>query len=161
VSPNRLSPAAPFLLFIAALLPLASGAGQQGGGGAGNGLARTPPPTRQEAPGEGVLCGLAIAEMVAETGRRCFPGQDAAVQAELARSEARIEDYVLRNSRIDRAALDRFRRHQLRSVGRPSFCRGDVAGIYRSAVGEGVARLRAGTDILLARPGPPSWGDCI
>jgi hypothetical protein len=158
--------AGPVLLFAAALLPLASGASQSGDGNmagnmAGNSLAGAPAPLRESAPGEGVICALAITIAVAEIGRRCFPGQDAAVQAELARTEARIEDYVLRNAPANRAALDRFRRDQLGSgVGTP-FCEGDAAGMYRAIAGEGVARIRAGADRLLARQGRPTWGDCL
>ena len=157
--------AGPFLLFAAALLPLAAGAGRGAGGMTGdmaaNGLAGAPAPPRESAPGEGVICALAVTVVVAETGRRCFTGQDAAVQAELARTEARIEDYVLRNTAADRAALDRFRRDQIRSGVERPLCESDAAGMYRAIAGEGVAKLRAGTDRLLARQGTPSWGSCF
>ncbi|HEV7660936.1 MAG TPA: hypothetical protein VGO55_13940 [Allosphingosinicella sp.] len=83
------------------------------------------------------------------------------MQADLARTEARIEDYVLRNAPTNRAALDRFRRDQLGSGAEASFCEGDAAGMYRVVAGQGVARMRADTDRLLARQGPPTWGDCL
>lgn len=54
---------------------------------------------REPPDGEGVICSWATMTAVAEVGDTCFPGQNPALQAELRRSVARIDQYVLRNDR--------------------------------------------------------------
>jgi len=72
--------------------------------------AEAPPDPAAERPaGEGVLCMMAIANAMAEVGRRCRPGEDPEFQAELARSIARFDDYVQRNAPATPADLAAFR----------------------------------------------------
>ncbi|WP_166038070.1 hypothetical protein [Sphingosinicella sp. YJ22] len=112
--------------------------------------------------GTGVICIMAIFNAVAEVGRRCFPGQDPEFQAELGRAVDQIDQYVLRNSAATPADLERFKQEQA-NVGEPSaaVCRSEVIGMYRNLARRGTASLRSETEALVARPGPPEWGDCL
>jgi hypothetical protein len=119
-------------------------------------------PTRVRPPGEGVICAMGLYNIIAEVGRRCMPGQDPAFQAELNRAITQIDDYVLRNSTLTPADLNRFKREQA-LLGAPEarLCRNDLIAQYRHAASMGGDRLREETRLLLARPGPPTWGDCL
>ena len=120
---------------------------------------------REPLPGQGVICSMAILNAMAEVGRRCFPGQNPEFQAELARATALIDDYVLRNSDWTPADLERFKREQAHvgdTEAFPSLCHDrDVVGMYRQMAASDLAQTRADTDRMLARPGRPTWGDCL
>jgi hypothetical protein len=112
-------------------------------------------------PGEGVMCALAIYGVVDQVGRRCFPGQDAPMQAEIGRAVAKLDGYVLANGWTAKD-LARFKRDQT-WVDEPNdkLCKGDPADLYRGMAAADLAELRAGVDAQVSRPGKPTWGDCL
>ena len=116
----------------------------------------------EPAPGEGVICHMGIYNMLAEYGRRCSPPPKPEFQAELERSIVRIDEYVLANSKISRDQIAAFKLKQSR-VGAPdaSICRADFGEMYQSASKASATELRDSVDKLLARPGEPTWGDCL
>ena len=122
----------------------------------------TEPPPATIAASTGVICMMAIFNAVAEVGRQCFSGQDPEFQAELRRTVDQIDQYVLRNSPATPADLERFKREQA-NIGEPqaAVCQPEMIGMYRDMANLGAARLRSEADALLARPGPPEWGDCL
>ena len=100
---------------------------------------------------------------VAEVGDACFPGQNPALQAELRRSVARIDQYVLRNDRsMTSDKMAEFKRQQ-GHVGAPAaqVCVADAIQLYRSVEKVGAAKLSASVDAILARDGEPTWGTCL
>lgn len=112
--------------------------------------------------GEGVLCAAALYSVADEVGRRCFPGKDAAFQAELARSLAATDDYILRDPAWTKDGLDRFRNEQGGAgASNESLCRGDTVMIYKALAAAGPNALRSSTNKLISRPGKPAWGDCL
>ena len=117
--------------------------------------------TREAPPGEGVMCALAIYGVADQVGRRCFPGQDAAMQAEIGRAVTKLGGYVLANG-WTADDLARFKREQT-WVDEPKekLCKGDPLGLYRSIAGADPATVHAGVDQLISRPGKPAWGDCL
>jgi hypothetical protein len=123
-------------------------------------LALTAPADAQPgppAPGEGVMCALAAAEV----GRRCFAGKDPALQEELGRSAARLEEYVLANAQpsvADMVRVEASRDLAKRPDGK--LCAGDLTPLYESLRTAGPERLRSETDRLVAKPGKPTWGAC-
>jgi hypothetical protein len=119
------------------------------------------PDKAEPPPGEGVMCALAIYGVVEQVGRRCFPGQDASMQAEIGRSVTKLDRYVLANGWTAKD-LARFKRDQT-WVDEPTdkLCKGDPADLYRAMTATDPAELRAGVDAQVSRPGKPSWGDCL
>jgi hypothetical protein len=111
--------------------------------------------------GEGVLCAWAIYIAIEEVGRRCFPGQNPALQARLTAANERIERYVRDNSAITDEAVASFRR-QMGEADMPdaAFCKGDFVDMYGRSKGKELARTDD-LDKLLARPGEPKWGTCV
>jgi hypothetical protein len=116
----------------------------------------------EPAPGEGVICAMGIYNALAEYGRRCSPPPNPEFQAELERSTIRIDQFVLANSKISLDEIAKFKLKQSR-VGAPdaSICRMDIGNMYQIASKVGAKDLRDGMDKLLARPGEPTWGDCL
>jgi hypothetical protein len=112
--------------------------------------------------GEGVICGLAIYHTMAEVGRQCMVGKYPEFQGELLRATAQFDAFVLQNSAISVADLDKFKRDQAR-VGSPraAVCQEDLMGIYETMAKRGAEALRVETSTALARPGTPTWGDCL
>ncbi len=113
-------------------------------------------------PGVGVICALGIYNAVAEVGRQCFPAENADFKAELAQSLAKLDTYVLQNSQFTAADLARFKQEQS-GVGRPKdlVCTDEMMGMYRATVKAGAEKLTKHVDALVARPGKPTWGDCL
>lgn len=118
--------------------------------------------TSEREAGVGVICALGIYNAVAEVGRQCFPEQDAAFKAELNQSLAKLDSYVLRNSESTAADLVRFKQEQS-LVGRPKdlVCTDELMDMYRATVSAGRTKLTKHVDALVARPGKPTWGDCL
>ena len=125
-------------------------------------FARTEPETPP--PGEGVICAWAIYSAMAEVGSRCHPGEDVEVQKELTRAVASIDAYVIANSTPAPTPeqIEGFKRSQ-GSVGdtKAQLCRGDMDELYGAIAAQGAPEIRRFIDELVARPGPPTWGDCI
>ena len=107
------------------------------------------------------MCALAIYGVADQVGRRCFPGQDAAMQAEIGRTVAKLDGYVLANGWTAKD-LARFKHEQTWvDATHDKLCKGDTVGIYRAIAAGDPAALRASNDALVARPGKPTWGDCL
>lgn len=142
-------------LAAAALAALAALAGPSPAGPA-------EPADREPPPGMGVLCAAALFTATAEIGRRCDVSADPGLQAELEASEARLDAYILANSSWDRARLDRFKREQA-SLGQPAakLCNADALGIHGAFARTGPGELKRWSERLVARLGPPRWGDCL
>lgn len=117
---------------------------------------------RDSPPGEGVICAAGLYAAAAEVGRRCLAAPDPAVQAELDAAVARFDHYILADPDWDQAALDRFKREQA-LVGTPTaeLCASDAVMVYRALAEAGAESLRISSQQLVARPGRPTWGDCL
>jgi hypothetical protein len=116
---------------------------------------------RRLPPGEGIFCALAIYSVAREVGRQCFPGEDPEYQAELGRSVAKLDAFVLRNSKTTPAELAKFKTDQGQGAPRELLCKGEAVGIYRAVENGGAERLRTSIDSAVARPGQPTWGTCL
>jgi len=120
-----------------------------------------PPPVEQP-PGEGVLCAMVFVDVVAETGRRCFPGQNEAFQARVEGAETKFDAYFLKNTPATPRQLAEFKKDQA-GVGAPAFsCKadGDSVSIYKHFLAGDPKWLTTEVDKFLARPGKPTLGDC-
>ena len=116
----------------------------------------------QQKPGEGVLCLGTFIYFVERTGAQCRAGQDAEFQAQIAAYARRFDDYIIRNTGGDRTALASFKAEQnLDSNDQKYICSGDVATSYDSFKAGKREELAKGVDELLARDGPPTFGDCV
>ncbi len=114
------------------------------------------------APGDGLFCSAMFLMVAAEVGRRCFPEKNAVVHAELERSIALINAYVLRNSSATKGQLAEFRSRQggMRESNE-QLCQGERLMLYNKIVNVGADTLRTQTATLIARPGKPTWGHCL
>jgi len=128
-------------------------------GSSGFALASAAP---QPEPGEGVLCLGTFIYFVEQTGAQCRPGQDVEFQARIAGYARRFDDYIIRNTGGDPAALAHFKDTQfLNSKDHNFICVGDVAVSYDHFKAWNPDDLAKTIDELLARDGWPSFGDCI
>ncbi len=125
-------------------------------------LTSAAPAAKVAAPGEGLICSAMLMVAAAEVGRRCAAGRDSEVQQELGRSIGRIDAFILRHSDITAADLSTFKRRQGgAALSNGEICSGDRLDLYQQFVKVGPATIRAETDRLVARPGKPTWGDCL
>ena len=116
----------------------------------------------QQEPGQGVLCLGTFIYFIEKTGAQCRTGQDAEFQARIAAYARRFDDYIVRNTGADPKALARFKdRQNLNSEDQNYICGGDVASSYDHFKAEKPEDLAKAVDELLARDGPPSFGDCV
>lgn len=125
--------------------------------------AGAPTAAREPPPGEGLVCAWALVVSAAEVGRRCFPGENPEFQAELERSEAKLDAFVRANARSSTPEdIARFKATQ-GHVGAPKerVCFADAIIIYRGFEKGGAAKLREMIDKGVARPGEPTWGTCL
>ena len=103
--------------------------------------------------------------VIDEVGKRCFPGEHPEIQAELSRSVGRLDAYVAANdSRATPGMIAEFKRTQGHVGGPQEFlCKddGDPAQMYRAFRAQGSQKLRETVDKVVARAGPPTWGDCL
>ena len=105
---------------------------------------------------------MALVNGAAEVGRRCFAGQDGTLQVALADGATQIDEFVLRNSEWTPAELERFKQEEaLGDWPEEELCRGDPLTLYEYFRATGAEPLRAQIAQVLARPGPPTWGDCL
>ncbi|GGB69806.1 hypothetical protein [Blastomonas aquatica] len=122
-------------------------------------ISAAPPP---KAPGNGVLCLGTFIYFVEKTGTQCRAGEDPEFQARVASYARRFDDYIVRNSGGDPAALAKFKQSQnLTSEDQDYLCKGDVARSYDIFKANSADALDSAVDELLARDGPPSFGDCV
>jgi hypothetical protein len=123
-------------------------------------LASAAPP--QEPPGAGVLCLGTFIYFVERTGAQCRAGEDPEFQARIASYARKFDEYVVRNTGGDPAILARFKEGQNLNSDDPDYiCGGDVAASYDRFKAVKVEELDKAVDELLARDGPPSFGDCV
>lgn len=114
-----------------------------------------------------VLCMWSLYVAAQELGRRCFAGQDPDFQAELARSIARTEDFIVKNSSSPTTLADLQARKASEAAGaaddlRPEkLCKSEWPQLYTNFKSAGAAGLRAGTDELLSVPREPVINPCI
>ena len=126
----------------------------------------TPEAHQAGAPGVGVLCMWALTTAAAEVGRRCHSGQNPEFQAELDRAVTLFDEYVRRNSSMAPEEFTAFKQRQgLAGAPESRLCTGDPLGGYetmaQNVAERGIDEFRQLVDHLLARPGPPTWGDCV
>jgi hypothetical protein len=118
------------------------------------------PPT--EEPGRGVLCLGTMIYFVEKTGNQCRAGKDPEFQARVASYARRFDDYIIRNMGGDPTLLAKFKESQnLSSEDQDYICKGDASQIYDGFKAGNVDELDDYVDELLARDGPPSFGDCV
>ena len=121
-------------------------------------VSATPP----QKPGQGVLCLGTFIYFVEKTGAQCRAGQDAEFQSRIAAHARRFDDYITRNMGGDPAALALFKDGQNLNSEDPNYiCGGDVASSYDHFKAAKPDELDKAVDELLARDGPPSFGDCV
>jgi hypothetical protein len=113
-------------------------------------------------PGEGVLCLGTFVYFVEKTGTECRAGKDPEFQARIAGYARKFDAYIIRNTGGDPAVLESFKHGQnLDSTDKDYICGGDVAASYDHFKAANAKELDEAVDDLLARDGPPSFGDCV
>jgi hypothetical protein len=118
-----------------------------------------PPP---EPAGQGVLCLGTFIYFVEKTGAQCRAGEDTDFQARITSYARRFDDHIVRNTGGDPMVLERFKDGQNLNSDDPDYlCSGDVAESYEHFKAMRAEDLDRGVDDLLARDGPPSFGDCV
>lgn len=111
-----------------------------------------------------VLCIWSIYDAVRLVGRECHAGQDAAFQAELEQSIARIDDFIIANSKhpVSKEQLDARRAQGLRGLQmHGSICAGSAEQLYQMLRRGGPEALRAQTADLLSIPREPVMNPCL
>jgi hypothetical protein len=115
-----------------------------------------------EAPGTGVLCLGTFIYFAEKTGAQCRAGEDPEFQARIEGYVLRFDGYIIRNTGGDSAILTKFKENQhVTSKDRGYICDGGVAQSYDQLKVMSADKLDAAVDTLLARDGPPSFGDCV
>lgn len=110
----------------------------------------------------GPVCWAAIVESIRQVGTRCYPGKNAALLAELDQANAQLGAMLLERGWTPEQ-LEGFR-GQMGEADTPTekLCaNADAAQMYRGFASANPADLRATTEAMLARPGPPQWGTCL
>jgi len=104
---------------------------------------------------------MAFVDVAAETGRRCFVGQNPEFQARVESAEEKFDGYFLKNAPATADELARFKREQA-GVGKPDFdCKNDdFVSVYKKFSTLDPSVLTTEVDKLLSRPGKPTFGDC-
>lgn len=117
---------------------------------------------QEQPPGRGVLCLGTFVYFAERVGTTCRAGQDAAFQKRVADHARRFDEYIVRNTGGDPAKLAQFKKSQnVDSAGSKFLCQGDVAASYDKMKRQDPASLDKAVDDLLARDGPPTFGDCV
>jgi hypothetical protein len=112
-----------------------------------------------------VLCAWGIYESIRVIGRECHQGQDVAFRTELDQSLARIDDFIMKNSRqspITKADLNARRMEGLKQLhASGNICMGDGEKMYVMFRTRGAPALRAQTTDLLSVPREPVMNPCL
>jgi hypothetical protein len=125
-------------------------------------LAAVPAASPPEPPGEGVLCLGTFIYFVEKTGTECRTGNDPEFQTRITGYARKFDAYIIRNTGGDPAVLESFKRGQnLDSTDTDYICSGDVAASYDHFKAADPKELDQAINELLARDGPPSFGDCV
>jgi hypothetical protein len=110
----------------------------------------------------GPVCWAAIVESIRQLGLRCQPGENPGLMAELERSNDALGAMFLERG-WSKQQLEGFRR-QMGEMDEPTetLCANkDAIEMYRGFVSAKPEDLKAVTDEMIARPGPPEWGTCL
>ncbi len=128
----------------------------------GASVAAQPPSEALVADTTGTICAVAIFHAMDEIGRRCFPGEDPAVQAALGAAAGRLDAHVVAKGAMSREENVAFGR-QMSSRDEPTaqLCSGDGPSMYRQVRSYGAEAIAAETDRLIARSEMPEWGSCL
>ena len=122
-------------------------------------ISAAPPPV---APGTGVLCLGTFIYFVEKSGKQCRTGKDPEFQARIEGYARRFDDYFIRNTGGDPETLVAFKQRQnLNSEDHRDICEGDIADIYDRMKAMKADELDREVGELLARDGPPTFGDCV
>ena len=126
-------------------------------------LSASPPQADAGPPGRGVLCLGTILYWAKEIGERCYPGDDPAYQARLQTYAERFDSYIVRNVDGGAEALAQFKASQGLGQGtEKQVCEAaEDYDFYSHMRHVNDDEMKAGIDALLARDGPPSFGDCL
>jgi hypothetical protein len=99
--------------------------------------------------------------VAAEIGKRCPGKSDPAFEAALNESIALLDQYVSVNSHVGSAYIAKFKNEQGGvGAGNEVLCRGDTLGVYDVLHTQGGSGVIEATRKIVARAGPPTWGDC-
>jgi hypothetical protein len=73
-----------------------------------------------------------------------------------------MDQYVLANGHIGAEGIAKFKSQQ-GGVGQSAaeLCTGDKTQLYDDLHAQGSATVRGGVQKAVARPGMPTWGDCL
>jgi hypothetical protein len=113
-------------------------------------------------PGEGVLCLLGLASIASEIGRRCPGKNDPAFQAAVDQSVAMLDRYVATNGHFTSAEIAKFKKEQARAGGPlAEVCEREAFSIYDGLHKLGPAAILEDARETVARPGVPTWDDCL
>ena len=116
----------------------------------------------QDPPGRGVLCLGTFIYFAEKTGQQCRAGDDPEFQTRIAGYARKFDDYIIRNTGGDPALLAKFKEGQnLNNDDHDYICEGDSARMYDAFKAMESEKLDAIIVELLARDGPPSFGDCV
>lgn len=110
-----------------------------------------------------VLCSWSLLVVAQEVGKRCFPGQDEALQAELEISIKKTEAFIQENSSSRPKPSDIAARKaaMVREARGQALCTADPAQLYRGFKDNGVDALRASTEEMLSTPREPVMNPCV
>lgn len=116
-----------------------------------------------EEPTVGTVCLWAIYNTLDQVGKRCHPGEDAALQAFVAEGAGRLDRVLIARGGMTQAQLDKFRRQQTGAdLPDAEFCKAEgPGGFYGPARSQDLDGMRRDLEKVLARPGKPVWGDCL
>lgn len=110
----------------------------------------------------GPVCWAAIVESIRQVGTRCHPGENPALAVELDQATAQLGAMFVARGWTPQQ-LEGFRR-QMGEADTPTekLCANtEATEMYRGFASADMADLRATTETMLARPGPPQWGACL
>lgn len=107
------------------------------------------------------MCALGIYSFLEEMGARCVAAPDPAVQAGLHAAVADLDHFVLANGWTP-ADLARFKDEQARiGHSKQDVCLAEWLPAYEKLRAVDMDKLRSTVQALVARPGKPTWGDCL
>lgn len=111
------------------------------------------------------MCMAALLNVAVEIGKACYPEDNPVGQVRLQMQLKRLDDYMLLDPNWSPENLAKFKREQ-GGVGlqdRDSCDRlgKDTKGLYNGFVDLDSEELIESVDELTAKPGKPTWGDCL
>lgn len=114
-----------------------------------------------EARGGEALCLFMYVSGAAAIAERCQVAEDPALNAELKASRALLEAYILRHKLLSPAGAAGLRNGgDLQRMSKAQACTADNLAVYRMWQDVGVAKLREGTEAVVART-EPAPGICL